>query len=63
MKFAGKTHLAISIIATLLSPIFLPIFGQWYNQKTGISPDGMYFVYIAMGLVNWLFIVFKRTEL
>lgn len=62
MEFAGKTHIVISLIITLLSPILLPLFGQWYHQQTGIDPVGIYAVYTFVGLVNWMLIGFKLGD-
>ena len=42
MKRIVKTLLII-ISASLMS-LFMPIFGQWYSQKTGMEPIGFYAV-------------------
>jgi hypothetical protein len=62
MKFAGNTHIIMSLIVTVLSPIFLPIFCQWYEQQTGISPVPIYAIYILIGFVNWILIGFIKAD-
>jgi hypothetical protein len=47
----GKTKkLAIAFAISIAGSLLVPIFTQWYHQKTGIDPIGFYFVY-ALGSI------------
>ena len=49
-----QTKLYIMFICTLISCLLVPIFTQWYEQKTGIFPTGFYFILIIGGFISYL---------
>jgi len=40
------TKLAIALAISIIGSLMIPIFTQWYEQQTGITPIGFYFVYV-----------------
>ncbi len=41
-------------ICTLISALLVPIFTQWYEQQTGIWPDGFYLVLFIGGVISYM---------
>ena len=54
MKMSKQKKLSIMFICTLISALVLPIFTQWYEQKTGICPYGFYLVLFIGGIISYL---------
>lgn len=48
-----QKKLLIMFICTLISALLLPIFTQWYEQKTGIVPGGFYFLLCIGGIISY----------
>lgn len=48
-----QKKLYIMFICTLISALLVPIFTQWYEQKTGIFPIGFYLVLIVGGFMSY----------
>ena len=48
-----QKKLLIMFICTLISALLLPIFTQWYEQKTGIWPGGFYVVLTVGGFMSY----------
>ena len=46
------TKLAIAFAVSIAGSLLVPIFTQWYHQKTGIDPIGFYFVYAIGSLIS-----------
>lgn len=46
------TKLIIAFIASMLGSLLLPIFTQWYTQKTGIDPIAFYIVYALGSIIS-----------
>lgn len=46
------TKLAIAFAVSIAGSLLVPIFTQWYYQKTGINPIGFYFVYAIGSLIS-----------
>ena len=40
------TKLAIALAISIIGSLMIPIFTQWYEQQTGMTPIGFYFVYV-----------------
>jgi uncharacterized membrane protein len=40
------TKLAIAFAISIIGSLLIPIFTQWYEQQTGMTPIGFYFVYV-----------------
>lgn len=40
-------------ICTLISALLLPIFTQWYEEKTGIFPGGFCFILCIGGFMSY----------
>ncbi len=39
------TKLAIAFAISIIGSLLIPIFTQWYEQQTGLTSIGFYFVY------------------
>jgi len=48
-----QKKLYIMFICTLISALLIPIFAQWYEQKTGLFPGGFYIVLVVGGLISY----------
>jgi hypothetical protein len=48
-----QKKLLIMFICTLISALLVPIFTQWYEQKTGIFPGGFYFILCIGGFMSY----------
>ena len=46
--------LYIMFVLTLISSLIIPIFTQWYEQKTGIFPVAFYLILIIGGFISYL---------
>ena len=48
-----KRILKSALVITLsgIASLVFPIFGQWYYQKTGMIPFGLYFIFGMGGIV------------
>jgi hypothetical protein len=57
-----KIHFAISLIITLLGALLLPIFCQYYEQKTGIYPLVFVIFSGAVTFFNWAYIIIPLVE-
>ena len=51
-----QKKLYIMFICTLISALLVPIFTQWYEQQTGISPTGFYFALIMGGVASYFMV-------
>lgn len=49
-----KTKLIIAFIISIICSLLLPIFTQWYEQVTGITPVVFWFIYVVGSLVSIL---------
>ena len=49
-----QKKLLIMFICTLTSALLLPIFTQWYEQKTGVFPDGFCIILIVGGFMSYV---------
>jgi len=49
-----QKKLYIMFICTLISALLVPIFTQWYEQQTGISPQGFYIVLVVGGFISYV---------
>lgn len=47
-----KAKLYIAFILASISALFIPIFAQWYYQKTGMYPIGFIFVWVVGGFIS-----------
>jgi hypothetical protein len=50
------TKLAIVFVISIIGSLLIPIFTQWYEQQTGMTPIGFYFVY-GIGSVFSIFAI------
>ena len=57
-----KTHTVLTIIGSLLVAFLLPIFLQWYEQQTGISPFAAIFVVLVLSITNMFLLVIRWTD-
>ena len=48
-----QKKLYIMFICTLISALLVPIFTQWYEQKTGIFPGGFCFLLCIGGFMSY----------
>jgi uncharacterized membrane protein len=46
------TKLAIAFAISIIGSLLIPIFTQWYEQQTGITPIVFYFVYVMGSLFS-----------
>jgi hypothetical protein len=46
------TKLAIAFAISIIGSLLIPIFTQWYEQQTGMTPIGFYFVYVISSLFS-----------
>jgi len=46
------TKLAIALAISIIGSLMIPIFTQWYEQQTGLSPIGFYFVYVFGSFIS-----------
>lgn len=46
------TKLAIAFAISIVGSLLIPIFTQWYEQQTGITPIGFYFVYVFGSFIS-----------
>lgn len=51
------TKIITMIIISLLSSLLTPIFGNWYQQTTGIDPIGFYIVSVLGAFAIWIYVV------
>lgn len=49
-----QNKLLIMFICTLISALVVPIFTQWYEEQTNITPMGFYFVLIVGGFISYM---------
>jgi hypothetical protein len=52
---SNKKMLAISVIVAVIGSLLIPVFGQWYQQQTGIDPIAFYIVGGIASLCNVLY--------
>lgn len=50
---SNQKKLLIMFIFTLISALIVPIFTQWYEQKTGIFPGGFCFLLCIGGIMSY----------
>ena len=56
------TKLALSIVVTIIATLLVPVFGQWYEQQTGINPVAFYTVSSLIGVMNIMYRVIIVIE-
>lgn len=57
-----QNKLLIMFICTLISALIVPIFTQWYEEKTGIFPGGFYFLLCIGGILCYVFMFMDKDE-
>ena len=57
-----KTKLFTAFIMASISALLIPVFAQWYYQKTGIYPTGFIFVWVFGGLASILWIIIADAD-
>jgi hypothetical protein len=46
------TKLAIAFAISIVGSLLIPIFTQWYEKQTGITPIGFYLVYVMGSFIS-----------
>lgn len=57
-----QKKLLIMFICTLISALLLPIFTQWYEEKTGIFPGVFCFLLCIGGIICYLFAFMNQDD-
>jgi hypothetical protein len=52
----------LTIVIAIVLALMLPIFAQWYEKQTGISPDTLYGIGTFGGFILMFFVLFKIWE-
>lgn len=47
-----KTKLIIAFIISIICSLLLPVFTQWYEQVTGITPIAFWFIYTVGSFIG-----------
>ena len=55
-----KNKLLIMFICTLISALIVPIFTQWYEEKTGIFPGAFCFFLWIGGILCYAFMFMNQ---
>jgi hypothetical protein len=59
---SNKKMLAISVIGAVIGSLLIPVFGQWYEQQTGIDPIAFYIAGGIASLGNVFYWLVKTVE-
>lgn len=57
-----KTKLFTAFIMASISALLVPVFSQWYYQKTGVYPVGFIGVWFFGGLASILWIIIEDAD-
>lgn len=51
-KMNKTKKLIIAFIVSIIGSLLMPIFGQWYEQVTGITPIAFWIVYVFGSIIS-----------
>lgn len=57
-----RTHIIVTVITMILGSLLVPIFTQWYEQRTGIFPLVFLSVLIIILVANVIYIVVNTID-
>jgi hypothetical protein len=57
-----QNKLLIMFICTLISALIVPIFTQWYEEKTGIFPGAFCFLLCIGGILCYVFMFMNQDD-
>jgi len=58
-----KTKFFIAFIMASISALLVPVFAQWYHQKTGMYPVAFIGVWFFGGLASILWMIFDDVDM